>query len=428
LTSVKALLAQEPSAAELGSYIRSPEIPIITEAGDLLLERLLLAQEDTVNRINQKIFDEAYMKALNETMGGILDPAKIKDITDEAVRSDFQEVADGFLKVVRYEETPVLETDWAAIAAYNTIFTDEPKKMIELQSRLQGRYYYGDPYNYDSLASDIVATEQEIQTAKLPFVRWQLKQLYSHQIGNLFVGPEGSYLSEYVAGDAAAISRITSFASQYKDSGLGRLAERILAIQTDDMMALSEMIQSSIAFPPGDARLLTNKSTLSGDAMISLPELSGFADPALSDKLNQEIAKVAAAMIEPGIPGQSITTYWSFVNDYYLSLDFANSYTDAQGNYQFKESFLTLDMATGNPITLDDLIGKPFEAYSESLLAVMQAQNPQNELGVVNPPVNFLVNDWGLQILVPRTGGDGSDYYAVSLNGLRSIMDVTKLY
>jgi hypothetical protein len=58
----------------------------------------------------------------------------------------------------------------------------------------------------------------------------------------------------------------------------------------------------------------------------------------------------------------------------------------------------------------------------------MQAQNPQNELGVVNPPVNFLVNDWGLQILVPRTGGDGSDYYAVSLNGLRSIMDVTKLY
>ena len=425
LTSVKAFLTQEPSAAAIGSYIRSPEIPIIVEAGDLLLERLLLAQEDTVNTINRKIFDEAYMKALNETMGGVLDPSKIKDITDEAVRRDYQEAADGFLKVVRYEETPVLEPDWAVIATYNIIFSDESKEMIDLRSRLQGRYYYEDS---DLLASDIVITESKIKGAKQPFVRWQLKKLYKHQVSVLLIGPEGSYLSEYVSGDAAAMARITNYASAYQDSNLSRIAEKILAKSDINMMALSDLIQSSLAFPPGDARVMADKESVSGETKLRILELSNFEDQALADKLNQEIEKAAAAMIKPGIKGQSVTAFLSFANNNYLGLNLANSYEDPQGNYQFQESFLTLDMATGNPISLDDLVGAPFESYVDRLMAVMRAQNPQNELVALDPPVNFLVNDWGLQILIPRTDGNGSDYYGVSLNGLRAIMDVTRLY
>jgi hypothetical protein len=208
LKEVNTFLDGKPGAASIGTFIRTTELTVSGQTGDLLLERLILTQFDTIEKMKQRLFQDEYLTALNETMGGILDGTKIKDIANETVRQDYQEIFDSFLKIVRYEETPVIEPDWSALTAYSNFFSNQVSAMIDLRDKQQHRYYVGEPLNFDLLAEDIVLTEQLIRNTKNKFVSWQLNQLYDRQIGNLLLGPEGSFLEGFAMGHETEVSYI----------------------------------------------------------------------------------------------------------------------------------------------------------------------------------------------------------------------------
>jgi hypothetical protein len=417
-------LASEPTAAGLGKYLTQNAQSLGPADADLLLERLLLLQLDISKTLNLKIWDEPYMTALNETLGGVLDAGKLGDINDETVRADFQTAADSLMTMVRYEETPVFEPNWAALEALKEAFSDEAAEMVTYHSRFQGRYYFGDPYNFDLMAGDIAAVEALIQNTDNGFIRWQLKNLYVRQVGRILHGAEGEWLFQFSDGDAAATQRIESFAETYSGTNFGTICARMLEVRDDGPEALSAAIADRLYFPPGDSRKLTKEILDYNGAAVEFPRISGLEDEAVADKINAAISDYAKALAKPENNNQSVGYYLSFANDRYINFCFTYSYWNESDTGHFSEAYLTLDLETGNSVSLDDLAGKPFEAYQSALLEAMGSNAP----AALTLPVNFLIDRNELAILVPSETSDWPDYYPVTWGGLRSFMDVSVLY
>lgn len=419
------LLAGEPAAPVLGLYLKQNAANLSAEDGNLLLERLLLAQLDLSMDMNNRIWDTPYMSALNDTLGGILDAAKIPNIKDDTVRGNFQKVADGMMTMVRYEETPVFEPDWAALEAMKDTFSAQAGVMIDYQSRLQGRYYFGDPYNFDLLAADIVAVEEALQNTDSGFVRWQLKYVYTVQVGRLLYGPEGSFLSMFMSGDKPTVSNIEKYAEQYSWSTFGSVCKNLLAKQSKGYEVVSSFISDSLIFPPGDTRGVLKISIDYNGAKIEVPQLIGMEDAAVMEKVNAAIMDTARALVISGRDNQTVNNYITFVNDNYVNVDFSYSYRDDYYIEHFSESYLMLDLNTGKSVSLDDLVGKPFKEYKDQLIQSIQSNNPPVDL---KEPVHFMIdrNDFILSVLSDKN--EWPDYFTITWNGLRSFMDISKLY
>jgi hypothetical protein len=220
-SETQAFLAREPSAAQVGRYLTDNAPNLSASDGDLLLERLILLQQDLAYVMNVRIWEEACMSALEESMGGIFDPGKIGEIKDDGVKTMFAEIADAVMTVVRYEETPVFETDWKRLEEIGGAFSQEAAELIVYRSRLQGNYYAGDTAGFDLLAADIAAVEDKLVGLD-GFIRWQLRKVYARQVSEFFIGPEGSLLSEYADADSAYLSRLELCAEMY-DGKFGQL-------------------------------------------------------------------------------------------------------------------------------------------------------------------------------------------------------------
>lgn len=424
-TAVSEFLAAEPSAGEVGAYLKQNARELPPEDADMLLERLLLLQLDITYTLNYKIWDMPYMTALNETLGGVFDAGKLGDIKDEAVRADFQAAADGLITMVRYEETPVFETDWEALEAMKGVFSDAAADLITYQSRFQGRYYYGDPYKFEQFAEDIAAVEKLIGGTENGFVRWQLKNLYVRQVGRILHGAEGEWLFEFSDGGDTATQRIKSFAETYAGTNFGDICTRMLEVQGDGPEALSAAIEDHLRFPPGDPRWLKKTVFDYNGAAIEVPQVKGLEDADVEDKVNRSITEFAKALVKPGKDNQSVSAYMLFNNDLYISFCFSYSYRNESDMNHYSEAYLTLELETGDVVSLDDLVGRPLEEYREALLKAFVRGNAPTELV---PPLNYQLDRNELVIAVPSGTSDWPDYYPVTWGGLRSFMDVSKLY
>jgi hypothetical protein len=417
-------LAGEPSAGEVGAYLKQNARDLPPEDADLLLERLLLLQLDITYTLNYKIWDIPYMTALNETLGGVFDALKLGNIKDEAVRADFQAAADGLITMVRYEETPVFETDWAALEAMKDVFSAAAADLITYQSRFQGRYYNGDPYKFEEFAEDIAAVEKLVGSTENGFARWELKDLYVRQVGRILHGAEGEWLFAFSDGDAAATRRIESFAETYAGTNFGAICTRMLEVQGDGPVALSAAIEDHLHFPPGDPRWLKKTVFDYSGAAMEVPQVKGLEDADAEDKVNGAISEFAKALVQPGAENQTVGYFLSFANDRYVAFCFTYNRWNGSGTGSYSEAFLTLDLETGDIVSLDDLVGKPFDEYKDALLGAMSAGAPAD----LKPPVDFQISSGEISILVPSETSDWQDYYTVTYNGLRSFMDVSKLY
>lgn len=423
-SAAEVFLKGEPSVSEFGPYIMEKASGLSPRDADLLLERLLLLQLDVSEEMNSKIWNKGYMNELNDTLGGMLDAQKIQNIADKTVRNDFQEAADGLMTVVLYEEMPVFETDWAALESIKGAFSSGAAAMIDYQSRPQGMYYYGDLYNFDLMAADIAAVETELKNAPDGFVRWRLKDVYGRQVSRMLYGPEGSYFDMFMSGDAQIVSNIKKYAAQYTDSSFGHICKQLIAMQGGDAQKISDFISDSLLLPPGDHRTVTIEASEEDGVSLSLPVISGLASGDAENKINKSVSDTAKGMTPDGT-GQMVSGVINFINSNYLSVTISVSYTDISGELQYNETNLSYDLSTGEKLTLEALTGKTFDAYKDLLVKSMHGEKEPGEL---TAPVCFFICDDGIQVLLPSDSGKWPDHYFVTLGGLRTFMDVSKLY
>ncbi len=423
LSTVEAFLYDEPDGSAVGQYLLDNAASLAPSDAELLLERLILLQQDIAAELNTRVWETDYLTALNETMGGVLDPDKIDNIPDVLVRADFREASDAVMTIVRYEETPVFETDWARVATLGNVFSEPVLALIEYQSRLQGVYYRGNPIKFDLLAADIAAVETLLAEAD-GFARWQLRQLWAHQTSVLFYGAEGEHLDFIMNGDSVFVSLLQGFADEYAGTRFADICAQLVAYSGDDFTELSLLIESGLVFPPDSTYRAQFTHTIEDDMEYALVEISGGDDPAVTQSINDAIndATQALMQIDDGETYIRVRNYVSVCGQY-LSIDIYYS-----GLRFFHETMLVLDLKTGQPVTLDDLTGKPLDEYKEALLGVVPqyaGQYPLYESDLVDP-LEFTLSNDSLTIMLHYP--DRPEYYTVTINGLREIMDVRTLY
>ena len=421
-TAAEVFLHEEPSASEVGRYLTENASSLTSFEGDLLLERLILLQQDVAYMMNVSIWDGAYMSALNDTMGGVLDPSKIDDIEDVEVKSAFSEAVAALMTVVRYEETPVFEMNWKQLESISGAFSPDADDMIVYRSRLQGNTYVGDPMNFDLLAADIAGVEEKLDALDNGFVSWQLRKVFTNQVGNLIVGPEGSFLDEYTDKNSAYNLRLQKYAGMY-GGRFGEICQNLYALKNEDSQTVMDYLSGALIFPPDYPLTAEIIVTEENGAWLSVPVLSG-EDGALTDKLNGAIRDTGISMIEDGRIDQTVSNYVTVSGDY-MSITFACGYLDDESQYHYVETGLVLDLTTGERVTLDDLVGIPFESYKDALLAAMRGYTIPTGL---SQSFEISLTDSGMTLSLPSESGGWPDYYSVTFNGLRNFMDISRLY
>jgi hypothetical protein len=423
-SAVDDFLTVEPTASQVGQYLTEHARDLPAADNDKLLERLLLLQLDITMEMSYKILNDAYMSALNDTMGGILDPTKIDNIKNETVRGDFRMLFDGMMTVVRYEESPGIETDWGALNKLEASFGPQAALMIGYGSRLQGTYYSDPAKGFDLMAADIAAIEKQFRKTDAGFVRWKLHHLYTRLVSSLLFGPEGEYIDGFTAGNKEVKDRLTSYADTYRNTRFGQTCRRLLETTKNDMPLVYGLVNNSTVFPPDDTRSIGTSVRTVGGAVLNIPVLKDTVDTELAAQISKTLDDAAAGMLTKGKTGQRIDCDASSGGNY-LSVTFSYTYTNKDGQYGYEGKNIIIDLKTGGTVTLDSLAGKPFEAYSELLRAAMHGDSiPQT----LKAPVDFSLDGSGIMLWVPRTDSPYPDNYNVTLNGLRSFMDISKLY
>jgi hypothetical protein len=278
-----------------------------------------------------------------------------------------------------------------------------------------------DTAGFDLLAADIAAVEDKLAGLD-GFIRWQLHKVYARQVSELFIGPEGYFLSEYTDADSAYLSRLEQYAGMY-DGKFGQLCRGLYEMRGDDSQTGVDYLNGALIFPPDYPLTAEVVVFEENETWLSLPAISG-ADDALTEQLNLTVRDTALAMTESGRTDQTANAYVTVCGGY-MSVTFACGYLDADSQYHYEETSLVFDLATGKSVTLDEIVGKPFSDYKDALLASMRGYNIPADL---TEPFAFSLTDSGLTVSLPSGDGDWPDYYIVTFNGLRSFMDISKLY
>ncbi|SFI27045.1 hypothetical protein SAMN05192551_11052 [Tindallia magadiensis] len=345
---------QENSAASIGLFIREHGAEATTQEMERMIEKLVLHQAGLIDTFHQKIYDEAYMEALNHTMGGQLTPEKIGDIENEEVKKDYQQLVDAYLTVVRYGDTPAIETDWEALTYYEEAVSETFSRWIILNDKMQNHRYGRQDINYEAMIQDMLETEKMIQSKEASFLTWQLNQLYDRQIAALFVGPEGSYIENFIHKDGELYQLLGKAASEYPDSRFATLVQSLEAAEATDSMSINDIIQSARIFGvKGSAHIV--KEPLDGGT--SLSDLTYLHFPQNQEKekaINHLINEIASSMDVPA--GATMANYFYFINDHFLSFSIFATYTTSEGDYQFKEEFATIDLERLERTSLKSLL------------------------------------------------------------------------
>ncbi len=345
---------EEAGAAEIGLFIREHEATASSSEMERMVEKLVLYQASLAEEINRKIYSEPYMKALNGAMGGVLTPDKVDDIEHEEARKDFQKMVEAHMTVVRYEETPVAETDWEALKAYEDAVSQDFSRMIVLRDKMQNNRYGRQDIAFEEIIRDLVETEEMIQSNEVSFLTWQLDRLYDRQVSALFVGPEGSYLDTFISKDSDLYQTLVKGASDYPETGFAQLVKALEDADTTDFQTLNDIVLNFNTFGvKGSGEVV--KARLDGGESFS--DLSYVHLPQEAEKektINDLINQVANSM---ELPEEAfMNNHFYGINDHYMSLSISATYTTEQGEYKFNEELVTINLDSLDRETLRNML------------------------------------------------------------------------
>ncbi|MEA3422828.1 MAG: hypothetical protein U9Q80_03350, partial [Bacillota bacterium] len=400
-------LLSSGKADDLGKFIdENIEKADKTEA-EYMIEMLVVYQSELINDMNMKIYNVDYMNALNVDMGGALSRDRIDNIKDEAIRKEFQGLVDAKLTIVRYEENPVVETDWEEINGLSNYFTDDFAKMTELNNLIQSHiydYYYQD---FDALVKDIMETEQLILSNEKSFLSWQLEIIYKKQVAALLVGPEGEYLGAFISKEGPVYDRVVEYDELYKETDLGDLLDALIKSEADDFSVLVNIIRSHNILGLKSDKKVTIYMLSDGVSTFNMLRVDIPGDSALEEKVNKLIDEQVNSL-SSDIEGQKLV----FINptygtDEYLSLMISSTFINLESGYDFKSSFLTIDLETGEKVTLDEFFGSPFEEYRTSIEELKNLK--------LNEMPEFVMDSMGVILLVPIEKQDYPEHLMISV-------------
>lgn len=399
------LLIPETTAADIGMYIRDNIAQATPDEAEEMLFWLMVYQTQTKISLDSQLYEEAYIRALNETMEGVLDPDKVKLIKDPVVKKDFQSLVDGFMTIVRYEETPVIETDWYALSAYTEAYSDTVATLI---NKWTERRDFTASEDYYQTAQNALMIEKLMGNDNSEFMNSQLERLYRGFINDVMVGPEGSYLGTFVGKNDARYEALMSFAMDHQASSFGAFIINLDKKTWTDYLGPNEELIRFLSF--GSNNIVWEEETINNESREAIIySLAYQAKPEVAQKINRHMASVIADMALAADDYYSVRTYPYYNGNRYLSAAISLSYGQgAQTTYM--ERYLSYNMLTGEPVTISDYMGLSDEETIETI----------NELTGTNfkelPQFSFTGD--GLFVIPAPSDDLGAAYATISLKDL----------
>lgn len=409
-------------ASELGLYIKDNIAEASTEEAEYMIEMLIIYQEELIQKMHDVIYNPGYMKALNQTMGGILDGELVDQIEDDIIREDYQNLLDAYLIIVRYEETPVVEVDWERINQLNVYFSEDFATLTRFYDKIQNYRYNRVELDVPAIAKDAYLIEQIILNNEKSFLTWQLEMLYERQVAALLIGPEGSYIGLFVDRTGKEYEALVDIVDEYPDAKLSDLIRTLNDEDNDDFQENLNLINDYNMFGLRSDNKLVSDSFIKGNDTYELNLISMPNNPGLEEKVNNEILKSTEVLKETmgGEGDYSFYSYPVFGNDKYFSMLMSVSQLNSQDNYGYLDLFLTIDLKTGKSVTLEEFIGKPFSEFKSEF---------ERLKGItLNTMPEFYIDRRGITLRLVEEGEIWSNYAVYSIKELSSYIPLETFY
>lgn len=316
------LIKAENKASDLGVFIKKNIEQVDKSDGDEMIQWLLIYQTEIINDLNYKITDPEYLNALNENMNGILDEAEIHSIEDEKVRRDYQELIDGLMTIRRYEETPVVETDWKALNKLSSYVSDDLATIIELYQKNQYYEYNRDELDEEDIVNDILKVEDILKNHKSEFIYSLANELYELQIASLLIGPEGNYLGFFVYKDSKEYKSLIRLKDDYLDSYYGNMIAELDKETYENPMDVYDKIDKYLNFGIQSKNYLDFSEFKEDNVDYNIFEIKIPEDEEKQNRINNmiktDIKEYFEERIEEGLD-YTISVYSNYQDNKYIS-------------------------------------------------------------------------------------------------------------
>lgn len=413
MTNFMKLIKPESKASDLGNYIRDNIKGVNQVDVEKMIEYLIIYQTEVIDDFNEKLYKTEYLQGLNKDMNGKLDSSKIKDVSNEKVKSDYQSLVDGFLTIRRYEEHPVVETDWSELSKYSSNMSKDLKDIIDIHKKVQHNDYIKEEstnnFSLDrfEVSKDIVKVEEIIKSNKSDYIDWQANKLYKLQISTLLVGPEGEYLDIWTNKDSEEYQDIIKIKDDYKDTNISTLISELDDMNIEEIMQVNDKIDENLQFGLGAGDYLETLKYNKGQNEYNVLQLN------LVDEKDKEKQNRINEMIKSDVDKQienldikenfTLTTFLNFENDKYISYNGFISYKDPKGDNEDLNFYRVLDYKQEKYITLEEYFDTNFDSLKNNLQKI-------TEMKFETMP-EFQLFDSGI-VLYPISQKKGEEEYA----------------
>lgn len=411
IQNLENLVLNDADSVMVATYIRDNIKEASPEESDQMVEILLQMQTALIQRSHEGIlYEPAYMDALNITMGGVLDPNKISKIENETVRSFYQSVSASDLTMVRYEETPVLETDWVKIKGYQATFTAPFQMMIDFHDDM--RLFREE--NVEALANRIYAMEEMLLKTPNGFAKDELTALYNTYVSRVLVGPEGSYLYRLVDKSDAYYKKMKVAIEGHETSGFAKVAKEMMLEGAKTDNHLSNSVNDYRLNNPYDEHHFQKNVAEEGDIQVTTLIYEGV-DISVTKRINAILLSAVKELIESsGVTSNyQIDMYKSYLFGDYVTIQIYNNYLTEDGESHYDEKAVNLDLKNGVLLTLKTLL-------KSDKNTVLDKINTVSDSNFASVP-NFALTETGLLLTTSNESSPNAKHSVITKDQLLKI-------
>lgn len=441
------LMGTRPSASEIASFMEDNLDTSAPDEADLALGRLILAQEQVRTDWNSMLID-GKVKGYQE-MGFEWNPDNITMISDQDMRNDYQSLVDSYTRVMTYEETPVIETDWAKMQQFDPYLSDHANLMIEINKKVQNYEYGAYPHAFADMAIDVIKLETQLTYRQSDFLSYEMNRAYNMLIGEMFYSVEGVNMEYWRDLDGPLLSVLSETAANHPETDYGKLCadfiEAAKALNGSDQFyhELGSIISSHNVFGiqsslDVEMDVISTKNHVRRAEFIRCPH-NTEVERKINSTLTQWYAEARSqynwtddskGMLREG-------SYAAFANSKYFATNLYSSTTSPDGEYIYNHANFLFDITTGNVMALEDLFRMPYSEYSPVLLQVIKdhymAENTFfNDLTSLPEAISFYFDEQGLSLQFDKNEISKDYPYEFSAHiphsALYELYDVIELY
>ncbi|NLM03652.1 MAG: DUF4163 domain-containing protein, partial [Clostridiales bacterium] len=362
---------------------------------------LIIYQTEMINEFNEKIYKSQYLETLNN-MDWVLDESKMGKIENEEIKKGYESLIDGFLTIVRYEETPVVETDWKALSNLSEYISDDLGKTFELYGKIQNYEYERGKLDVDGIMEDMIKTELILEKYESGFIYTLLNKVYIIQTYSLLVGPEGSYLGVFIDKNDEIYEEIINKKNEYPNTLTSKMIENIDKREYNEIMDVFNAIDEHLKFGIKSNNYIINKEFKENDIDYNIFQIVMKDDEEKQNRINSIIEQDIEDFISKFEDTKPImiSANSGFQGNKYLS--YSSLITFPGEDYYGSEKYLTLyrtfDYINEKYIKIEDYLGIDFSEFQDYLERVKGEK--------VDSSPEFQITDRGIDLIIRDEEGE----------------------